>query len=161
MTADNETMYAQKGIVVRVEVPQEIWAGESRPIYAVLNGKFYDGGQTKTGDVPWTYPIEWQFAEPIWEENTEHGQTTYEPTPPGSAHDAEYTPSAILTGGHRVKTSTSPLYLGDMTSSASDDELTNNDSYPELHAFLLRDDAALGIFGIQTASPRVSNLLRR
>lgn len=30
---------------------------ESRPIFATLNGKFYQGGQTRTGDVPWTYPI--------------------------------------------------------------------------------------------------------
>ncbi|MBN1916666.1 MAG: hypothetical protein JW889_02050, partial [Verrucomicrobia bacterium] len=60
VTTGTKTVYAQKGIVVRVEVAQEIWAGESRPIYATLNGKYNDGGQTKTGDVPWTYPIEWQ-----------------------------------------------------------------------------------------------------
>jgi len=48
--AGHKTVYAQKGIVVRVQVPAcgqahtcEIWAGESRPIYAVLNGKYNDG----------------------------------------------------------------------------------------------------------------------
>jgi hypothetical protein len=117
ITTGDKTMCAQKGIVVRVEVAQEIWAGESRPIFATLNGKYYDG-TSKCGDIPWTYPIEWQFAEPVWEEKTENGETVYEPTPPDSAAAAEYTPSAILTGGHRVKTSTSPLYVGDMTSSA-------------------------------------------
>jgi hypothetical protein len=39
----HKTVYAQKGIVVRVQVPEEIWAGESRPIYATLNGKYNDG----------------------------------------------------------------------------------------------------------------------
>ncbi len=49
--------------MLRVEVPQEIWAGESRPIFAVLNGPYNDG-DSKTGDVPWTYAIEWQVALP-------------------------------------------------------------------------------------------------
>ena len=53
-----KAVYAQKGIVLRVEVPQEIWAGESRPICAVLNGPYNDG-DSKAGDVPWTYAIEW------------------------------------------------------------------------------------------------------
>jgi len=116
-TTAHKTVFAQKGIVVRVQVPEEIWAGESRPLFATLNGKYNDGG-SETGDVPWTYNIEWQFAEPVWEEEGTGEDITYTPTPPESAHDAEFTPSTILSGGHRVKEDTSPLYLGDMTSSA-------------------------------------------
>ncbi len=54
----------------------------------------------------------------MWEEEGSGDGITYTPTPPGSAHDAEYTPSTILAGGHRIKEDTSPLYLGDMTSSS-------------------------------------------
>ena len=56
------------------------------------------------------------FAEPVWEEEGSGEDITYTPTAPGSAHDAEFTPSTILTGAHRIKENTSPLYLGDMTS---------------------------------------------
>ena len=115
MTTGSKTVFAQKGIVVRVEVPQEIWAGESRPIFATLNGKYNDGS-SKSGDVPWSYPIEWQFAEPVWEEEGTGDDITYTPRPPETAD--EYVPSQIVTGGHRIKTENSPLYVGDMTSSA-------------------------------------------
>jgi len=66
VAAGHKTVFAQKGTVVRVQVPEEIWAGESLPLFAVLNGKYNDGS-SKTGDVPWSYAIEWQFAEPVWE----------------------------------------------------------------------------------------------
>ncbi|MBN1916668.1 MAG: hypothetical protein JW889_02060 [Verrucomicrobia bacterium] len=100
---------------MRVEVPKELWAGESRPIFATLNGKYNDG-TSKLGDVPWTYPIEWQFAEPVWEEEGSGDDITYTPRPPETPE--EYVPSQILTGGHRIKHDTSPLYVGDMTSSS-------------------------------------------
>jgi len=108
---------AQKGTVVRVQVPEEIWAGESRPLFAVLNGAYNDGSP-HTGDVPWSYAIEWQFAEPVWDEEGTGDDITYTPRPPDESQGEELVPSTILTGRHRLKEDTSPLYVGDMTSSA-------------------------------------------
>jgi hypothetical protein len=114
VTTADKKIYGQKGVVVRVQVPEEIWAGESRPLFAVLNGPYNDGVESKAGDIPWTYEIEWQFVEPVWEEKVEEGETVYEPRPPET--EEERVPSTILTGDHRIKHDTSPLYLADMTS---------------------------------------------
>jgi hypothetical protein len=54
----------------------------------------------------------------VWEEKEENGETVYEPRPPDESQGDQIVPSTILTGGHRIKHDTSPLYLGDMTSSA-------------------------------------------
>jgi len=117
VAAGHKTVCAQKGTVVRVQVPEEIWAGESRPLFAVLNGAYNDGSP-KTGDVPWSYEIEWQFAEPVWDEEGTGDDITYTPRPPDESQGEEIVPSTILTGRHRIKQNTSPLYLADMTSSA-------------------------------------------
>jgi len=72
----------------------------------------------KTRDVPWSYAIEWQFAEPVWDEEGSGDDVTYTPRPPDESQGEELVPSTVLTGRHRLKQDTSPLYLGDMTSSA-------------------------------------------
>jgi hypothetical protein len=51
-----ETACAQEGLIVRVEVPEEIWAGESRPIYAVLNGPYNDDASESGGRLKFYCP---------------------------------------------------------------------------------------------------------
>jgi len=92
-----------------VQVPEEIWAGESRPLFAVLNGAYNDGSP-HTGDVPWSYSIRWEVAFP---ELVMENDIIVDYEPPGTGDD--FTPAPILTATHRLKYDTSPLYLGDMT----------------------------------------------
>jgi len=62
-------------------------------------------------NVPWSYEIEWQFAEPVWEEDGTGEDITYTPRPPDESQGEEIVPSTVLTGAHRLKENTSPLYL--------------------------------------------------